>query len=140
MEQNDLLREMLNAGERRSKARSVVCEVMDSSTELLDAHQIHALAREKDPRISLSAVYRCLNVLEQHGLVTKRDLIGSLTHFVCSTQEQKNCLVDIKSGKVTQVKCRDLQRTIQKTARRMGYSLQSYRLELYGYPLKNLQL
>lgn len=140
MVHSDLLREMLNVGERLSKARSVVCEVMDSSTKLLDAHQIHALAREKDPRISLSAVYRALNLLEQHGLITKRNLKGSLTHFVRTTEAHKDCLVDIKSGKVTQVKCGDLERTIQNTARRMGYSVQSYRLELYGYPLKNLQL
>ena len=61
-------------GHRVTSQRQLVLEVVESSSEHLDAEGIYHRAREKDPKISLATVYRTLNVLKHTGLIEQRYL------------------------------------------------------------------
>jgi Fe2+ or Zn2+ uptake regulation protein len=57
------------AGRRITPQRQVVLDVIETSSQHLDAEAIFQKAREKDPAISLATVYRTLAVFKDIGLV-----------------------------------------------------------------------
>lgn len=57
------------AGRRITPQRQAVLDVIEASTQHLDAEAVFQRAREKDPDISLATVYRTLAVLKEMGLV-----------------------------------------------------------------------
>src|SRR5262249_20051817 len=61
-------------GYRMTKQRDTLLDVIEHAQGHLDADGIYDLARQRDPRISLSAVYRTLNLLKHHDLVDELHL------------------------------------------------------------------
>jgi Fur family ferric uptake transcriptional regulator len=68
-------------GKRITSQRSLLLEVIRESHGHLDADEIHRRARSKDPRISLSTVYRNLNLLKELGLVSELHLDQEHHHY-----------------------------------------------------------
>ena len=100
-------------GHRVTSQRQLVLEVVESSSEHLDAEGIYHRAREKDPKISLATVYRTLNVLKHTGLIEQRYLardharehyepVGAAEHyhFTCLGCRQ---VIEFQSPRVNQM-------------------------------------
>jgi len=63
-------REVLNtAGLRVTSQRALILEIVRRGQGHLDADEIYRQARRKQPRLSLSTVYRTLQTLKKLGLV-----------------------------------------------------------------------
>ena len=74
--------EILRAeGKRITAQRSLLLEVIRESEGHLDAGEIYQRARSKDPRISLSTVYRNLNLLRELGLISELHLDEEHHHY-----------------------------------------------------------
>jgi len=74
--------EVLRArGKRITAQRSLLLEVIRESHGHLDADEIYQRMRSKDPRISLSTVYRNLNLLKELGLVSELHLDQEHHHY-----------------------------------------------------------
>jgi len=56
-------------GRRITAQRELLLEIIEEAGGHLDADEIFLLAKQRDPRLSLSTVYRTLNVLKETGLV-----------------------------------------------------------------------
>ena len=89
-----------------------------------------------DPRISLSTVYRTLNLFEEAGLVTKHDFKDGRARFELIPDEHHDHLIDIRSGKVIEFRNEEIEAIQDVIARRLGYRLVDHRLELYAVPLE----
>jgi Fur family ferric uptake transcriptional regulator len=68
-------------GKRITAQRSLLLEVIRESGGHLDAGEIYRRARSKDPRISLSTVYRNLNLLRELGLISELHLDEEHHHY-----------------------------------------------------------
>ena len=78
----DHLRDLFRAAGRRLTAqRRLVLEVLEASTEHLDAETLYERARVHDPNISLATVYRTLAVLKEMGLVEEHRLGEGHSHY-----------------------------------------------------------
>jgi Fur family ferric uptake transcriptional regulator len=66
---------MRSKGLRLTGQRLVLARLLEEATEHLDAEQVFALARERDPSIHRATVYRTLNTLKRLGLVDELDLM-----------------------------------------------------------------
>jgi len=63
-------RKVLNtAGMRVTNQRALIMEIIRQGQGHLDADEIYRRAREKEPRLSLSTVYRALQMFKKLGLV-----------------------------------------------------------------------
>ena len=63
-------RQVLNtSGLRVTSQRALILEVIRRGQGHLDADEVYRRAREKQPRLSLSTVYRTLQTLKKLGLV-----------------------------------------------------------------------
>jgi Fur family transcriptional regulator, ferric uptake regulator len=56
-------------GKRITSQRALLLELLQESSAHLDADELYRRARQRNPRINLTTVYRTLNLLKASGLV-----------------------------------------------------------------------
>ena len=61
-----------NLGQRMTSQRRLLFDIISDAEGHLDADVLFRRAKERDPRISLSTVYRNLQLFKQEGLVKER--------------------------------------------------------------------
>jgi len=123
-------------GMRMTDQRRVIAQVMESAEDHPDVEELYRRASAQDPRISLSTVYRTLNLFEEAGLVTKHDFKDGRARFEPIPDEHHDHLIDIRSGKVIEFRNEEIEAIQEVIAKRLGYRLVDHRLELYAIPLK----
>lgn len=62
------------AGGRMTTQRQIIIDLLENVDGQLDAEALYALARQRDPSISIATVYRTMHVLEAAGIVQPRYL------------------------------------------------------------------
>ena len=72
---------MRSGGRRMTQQRRLLLDVIETAKGHLDADELYRLARQRDPRISLSTVYRTLLVLKDHGLIEELHLSEEHHHY-----------------------------------------------------------
>jgi len=122
-------------GMRMTDQRRIIAQVMESADDHPDVEELYRRASARDPRISLSTVYRTLNLFEESGLVTKHDFKDGRARFEPIPDEHHDHLIDIRSGKVIEFRNEEIEAIQELIAKRLGYKLVDHRLELYAVPL-----
>ena len=122
-------------GMRMTEQRRVIAQVMEQSDDHPDVEELYRRASARDPRISLSTVYRTLNLFEESGLVTKHDFKDGRARFEPIPDEHHDHLIDIRSGKVIEFRNEEIEAIQEVIAKRLGYKLVDHRLELYAVPM-----
>lgn len=123
-------------GMRMTDQRRVIAQVMEQAIDHPDVEELYRRASAIDPRISLSTVYRTLNLFEEAGLVTKHDFRDGRARFELIPDEHHDHLIDIRSGKVIEFRNEEIEAIQEVIAKRLGYKLVDHRLELYAVPVK----
>jgi len=80
--------------------RRLILELIREAGGHLNADELHRLARQRDPHISLSTVYRNLNLLKELGVVVERHLGGEQHHYEINTSPDHHHLVCLKCGEI----------------------------------------
>lgn len=122
-------------GMRMTDQRRVIAGVIEQALDHPDVEELYRRASAIDPRISLSTVYRTLNLFEEAGLVTKHDFKDGRARFEPIPDEHHDHLIDIRSGKVIEFRNEEIEAIQDLIAKRLGYRLVDHRLELYAVPL-----
>jgi Fur family ferric uptake transcriptional regulator len=122
-------------GMRMTDQRRVIAQVMEQAFDHPDVEELYHRASAIDPRISLSTVYRTLNLFEEAGLVTKHDFKDGRARFEPLPDTHHDHLIDIRSGKVIEFRNEEIEAIQEVIAKRLGYRLVDHRLELYAVPL-----
>ena len=87
-------------GQRMTSQRRLLLDIIRSSSDHLDADELFRQAKEKDPRISLSTVYRNLSLLKEVGLIVERHLGEEHHHYEINIAPHHHHLVCIECGDV----------------------------------------
>ena len=123
-------------GMRMTDQRRVIARVIEDSSDHPDVEELYHRASAIDDRISLSTVYRTVNLFEEAGLVTKHDFKDGRARFELIPDEHHDHLIDIRSGKVIEFRNEEIEAIQDVIARKLGYRLVDHRLELYAVPLE----
>ena len=123
-------------GMRMTDQRRVIARVIEAAEDHPDVEELYRRASALDARISLSTVYRTLNLFEEAGLVTKHDFKDGRARFEPIPDEHHDHLIDIRTGKVIEFRNEEIEAIQELIAKRLGYRLVDHRLELYAVPLK----
>ena len=124
-------------GMRMTEQRRTIAQVIEAAQDHPDVEELYRRAAAQDARISLSTVYRTLNLFEEAGLVTKHDFKDGRARFEPIPDEHHDHLIDIRSGKVIEFRNEEIEAIQEVIAKRLGYRLVDHRLELYAVPLKS---
>lgn len=123
-------------GMRMTDQRRTIAQVIEQAIDHPDVEELYRRASAIDARISLSTVYRTLNLFEEAGLVTKHDFKDGRARFELIPDEHHDHLIDIRSGTVIEFRNEEIEAIQEVIAKRLGYRLVDHRLELYAVPLK----
>ena len=134
-DQNTLEQQCEISGMRMTEQRRIIARVLEGASDHPDVEELYRRASKIDPKISLSTVYRTVNLFEEAGLVTKHDFKDGRARFEQIPDEHHDHLIDVRSGKVIEFRNEEIEAIQEVIARKLGYKLVDHRLELYGVPL-----
>jgi len=94
-------RKALNTtGMRITSQRALILEVIRQGQGHLDADELYRRAREKQPHLSLSTVYRTLQAFKRLDLIEERHFDESHHHYEVKPPAEHHHLVCLNCGKV----------------------------------------
>ena len=94
-------RRALNAtGMRVTNQRALILEIIRQGQGHLDADELYRLAREKQPRLSLSTIYRTLQIFKKLGLVEECHFDESHHRYEVKPSTEHYHLVCLSCGRV----------------------------------------
>jgi len=125
--------EILRAEGRRITAqRSLLLEIIRKSHGHLDAGEIYRRARARDPRISLSTVYRNLNLLKDMGVITELHLDEEHHHYELREEAEHYHLICSNCDRVVEFDSSSMGALIEQTGAEMGFLIEHVHIDLVG--------
>ena len=125
----------VSKGMRMTDQRRIIARVIEAADDHPDVEELYRRASAVDERISLSTVYRTVNLFEEAGLVTKHDFKDGRARFELIPDEHHDHLIDIRSGTVIEFRSDEIEKLQERIAREHGFKLVGHKLELYGVPI-----
>ena len=122
-------------GMRMTDQRRIIAQVIEAASDHPDVEELYRRASAIDDRISLSTVYRTVNLFEEAGLITKHDFKDGRARFELIPDEHHDHLIDVRSGTVIEFRNEEIEAIQEVIAKRLGYRLVDHRLELYAVPI-----
>lgn len=112
--------------------RRVIARVLSDAEDHPDVEELYRRASTLDPRISIATVYRTVRLLEENGILERRDFGGGRARYEATEHGHHHHLIDVESGRVIEFEDADHERVVREIAARLGFDLISQRLELFG--------
>jgi len=122
-------------GLRMTGQRRVIARVLSEAKDHPDVEELHRRAHLVDSHISLSTVYRTVNLLEKKGILERHAFGRGRGRYEEASREHHDHLIDIATGRVIEFRSEEIEKLQQKIARELGFDLIGHRLELYGEPV-----
>src|SRR6201991_5126272 len=122
-------------GMRMTEQRRVIARVLSGASDHPDVEELHRRCAEIDPRISISTVYRTVNLLEDSGIIERHDFRQGRARYEQMRENHHDHLINLRTGEVIEFQSEEIERLQTEIARQLGYKLVDHRLELYAVPL-----
>jgi Fur family ferric uptake transcriptional regulator len=119
-------------GLKMTGQRRVIARVLSEASDHPDVEEVYHRATALDSRISIATVYRTVRLLEEKGILERRDFGGGRARYEPSEHGYHHHLIDVESGKVIEFQSPEHEQLIHAIANRLGFDLVSLRLELFG--------
>ncbi len=129
------LREIASANKHLDEAARQCLALASLYIERQDfetAHERLLEAKQLDPRISIATVYRTVRLLEEKGILERRDFGGGRARFDPADRGHHYHLIDVDTGKVIEFSDERHEALAREIAARLGFELVNHRLELFG--------
>ena len=123
-------------GIRLTRQRQVLLDLIDKTGLHLDADQLYALAKQKDPKINRVTVYRTINMLKDVGMVDELDLMhwsGGQHYYETRLKQEHAHVICLRCGKVEEFYGQPLQRIRRQVESHFGFQVLIARTEVGGY-------
>jgi Fur family ferric uptake transcriptional regulator len=119
-------------GLKMTGQRRVIARVLSETADHPDVEELYRRAIALDARISIATVYRTVRLLEEKGILERRDFGGGRARYEPSAHGDHYHLIDVETGKVIEFEDAEHRELMRKIAARLGFDLVSLRLELFG--------
>jgi len=129
-------RDLAVTGLRVTSQRAIILDIIKRSEPHLDADEIYQRARKKEPRISLSTVYRSLQRFKEMGLVEEHHFDEGHHHYEAKPASAHHHLVCLGCGRVIEFDY-DLIHQIEKNVpETREFEITETELRINGYCLE----
>ena len=126
-----------NRGMRLTGQRRTIAKVLSEAEDHPDVEEVYRRASARDPRISLSTVYRTVRLFQGAGILERHDFGEGRARYEPTGVGHHDHLINIKTGEVMEFRNEQIERLQESVARELGFRLIGHRLELFGVPLKD---
>lgn len=126
-----MIEALRDAGVRITRQRTALLTVIAEAEDHPDAVVLHERSAEREPKISLSTVYRTLTALEEQGVIHKLQFEGEAARFERAEVPHHDHMIDVDTGSVVEFRHDRIERLQAEIAEELGYEIVHHRLELY---------
>ncbi len=119
-------------GLKMTGQRRLIARVLSEAEDHPDVEELYRRASALDGRISVATVYRTVRLLEENGILERRDFGGGRARYDPTDRGHHHHLIDVDTGKVIEFEDPEHERLAQDIAARLGFTLVGQRLELFG--------
>jgi Fur family transcriptional regulator, ferric uptake regulator len=121
-----------STGRRMTQQRAVLLEIIQESSDHLDAEEIYRRARERGEKLSLSTVYRTLDLLKRLDLVDELHLWDGHHHYESKTPQEHSHLVCRECGGVIELSWSVVERIKALAARQEEFQIERAQVDFIG--------
>ena len=118
---------------RSTHQRQLILKIVEWADKHIDADEIYQQARQKSPNISLSTVYRSLQLFKERGLVEEHQLDGSRRYYERTPQSRHHHMVCLGCGRVFEFTCPSMERLKSRIRKEEGFRVTEAEVRLTGY-------
>jgi len=118
-------------GLRVTSQRALILEIIRRGH--LDADEIYRQAQAKQPRLSLSTVYRTLRMFKKLGLVEELHFDETHHHYEIKPPSEHQHLVCLSCGKIMEFEYPLSPKMKRDIAREKGFEVTSVEIRMTGY-------
>lgn len=118
-------------GHNVTQARSLIAKAALAMDRHFEAADLWAKLKKEHP-VSVSTVYRTLNLLVQAGLLRVTDLGDPHAHYEVAGETHHEHLVCTQCGQVVEVEDEKLLAAIGRVAHAYGFHTQGHSLRIFG--------
>lgn len=129
----DLERAPKVVGQRVTWQRRLLLDLILEAGGHLDADELFRRAKEREPRISLSTVYRNLRLFKKLGLIDERHFAGEHHHYEVKGTTEHYHLVCLGCGRVIEFESPLIQQIKDKVGRGNRFQVTGAEIRLEGY-------
>lgn len=122
------------AGHRQGGARNAIIELLSSQACALSALEIEDHLRAGKRRVSRASIYRILELLQERGLVARLDVGDAITRYelIDPAGAHHHHLLCDSCGRLVPFDDGDLERSIDRLSRRLGFDTHGHEVILRG--------
>jgi len=120
-------------GKRLTRQRRLLLRLIGAMSGHFDALQLHRLAQERAPRLSLSTVYRTLGLLKELEVVRELRLREEYALYELRRGDGHHHLVCLGCGRIIEFNCQHCRKIHRQLAGEYGFEIISSEVELKGY-------
>jgi len=123
-------------GLRITNQRALILEIIRHGHRHLDADEVYRRARDKQPRLSLSTVYRTLQMFKKLGLVEELHYDDTHHHYEVKPSAEHHHLVCLSCGKIVEFECQATQEMRDNIGLQKGFEVTGVEVWMTGYCAK----
>jgi len=120
-------------GQRVTSQRRLLLDLVRHSEGHLDADELYRLAKEREPRLSLSTVYRSLSLFKELGLVEERHFAEEHHHYEVKRKTEHHHLICLGCGKVIEFECPFAGEMKRDASNKTGFHILGVEVSMEGY-------
>ena len=121
------------AGGRVTAQRALILDIIRQGQGHLDADEVYRRAREKQPYISLSTVYRTLQLFKKLGLIDEVHFDEAHHHYEIKSPAEHYHMVCLGCGRVIEFSC-PLPRYVRRNVpEAKGFGIVDTKVQITGY-------
>jgi len=126
-------RKILSISSQRVTAqRTLLLELLRQSGGHLDADELYRRARKKNSRISLSTVYRNLQLFKKLGLIEEHHFDEEHHHYEVKSGAEHQHLLCISCGKVVEFACPVSQKFRENIGKKYDFEITDVEVRMTG--------
>ena len=122
----------IERGLKMTGQRRVIARVLSEAGDHPDVEELYRRSAALDSHISIATVYRTVRLLEEKGILERRDFGGGRARYEPTEHGHHYHLIDVETGKVIEFQDAEHEQLMQAIAARLGFDIVSLRLELFG--------
>lgn len=119
--------------QRHTVQRELLLNLIRQTNGHMDATELYERARERQPRLSLSTVYRNLGLFKKLGLVDEHQFSDARRYYEAKARNRHQHLVCLGCGEVFEFECPSAERLRTKISQDSGFEVVDTEVRLVGY-------
>lgn len=120
-------------GQRITNQRRLLLDLLRRSQGHLDADELYRLAKDREPRLSLSTVYRTLRLFKELGLIRERHFTEEHHHYEARGEGEHHHLICLGCGRVIDFEFPLTRRMRENVSNQTGFEVLGAEVYMEGY-------